>query len=187
MKMQRSSSVLMDFVIIQFPGRGWCVWRKVVNFVHFVTDRNEVVDKVMFLLVSVILSTGGGSASVHAEMPQPPGSKHPPGSRHPPGIRHPPGSRHPPEQTPPQKQTPQEQTPPGIRHPPKKQTPPWEADIPPPTSMLGDPVNARAVRILLECNLVFLCKQFSLLPHSNFSENNKICKVAIFVQLDFSY
>ena len=27
--------------------------------VHFVTDRNEVVAKVMFLLVSVILLTGG--------------------------------------------------------------------------------------------------------------------------------
>ena len=43
--------------------------------------------------------------------------------------------------------TPREQTPPGSRHP-REQTPP------PAQSMLGDMVNARAVRILLECNLV---------------------------------
>ena len=76
---------------------------------------------------------------------------HPPGSRHSPGSRHPqeqtlPRTRHPPEQTPSQEQTPPRsrspgQTPPGIR-PPLAQ------------SMLGDTVNAWAVRILLECNLV---------------------------------
>ena len=53
----------------------------------------------------------------------------------------------PPEQTPPpQEQTPWEQTPPRSRHPPG-------AD-PPPPSVLGDMVNVRVVRILLECNLV---------------------------------
>ena len=40
------------------------------------TGRNEVVAEVIFLHLSVILFTGGGSASVHAEIP-PPG-KHPP-------------------------------------------------------------------------------------------------------------
>ena len=43
------------------------------------TGRNEVVAKVMFLLVSVILLTGGGwvPASVHVGIP-PPRSRHPP-------------------------------------------------------------------------------------------------------------
>ena len=89
--------------------------------------------KVMFLQACVILFTGGGSASVHAGIPSPPGSRHP------------------------QEQTPQEDAPPqsrlpGNRHPPQSSHPPG-AD-PPPQSMLGDTVNARAVRILLECNLV---------------------------------
>ena len=47
--------------------------------------------------------------------------------------------------------------PPRTRHP-REQTPPsLGADIPPPGSspMLGDMVNKWAVRILLECNLVF--------------------------------
>ena len=43
--------------------------------------------KVMFLHVSVILLTRGGSASVHAGIADPPGSRHPPRSR-PPGSRH---------------------------------------------------------------------------------------------------
>ena len=72
----------------------------------------------MFLLVSVILSTGGGSASVHAGIPTPPP---PPRSRPPPWSRHPPGS-----------DTPQQQTPPRSRHPPeqtpREQTPPRKAD-----------------------------------------------------------
>ena len=55
----------------------------------------------------------GGSASVHAGIPTPPGTN-------------PPGSRHPPRSRPPQEQThtppPREQTP-WSRHPP-----PWEAD-----------------------------------------------------------
>ena len=86
------------------------------------------------------------------------------------------GSRHPPEQTPPWEQTPpQEQTPPGSRHSPRSRHPPGadtpqeqttlpradtphRADTPLPReqSMLRDTVNARAVRILLECNLVKL-------------------------------
>ena len=38
--------------------------------------------------------------------------------------------------------------------PPAEQTPPPGSRHPPVQSMLGDTVNARAVRILLECNLV---------------------------------
>ena len=62
--------------------------------------RNEVVAKVIFLHLSVILFTGGDSASVHAGIPpreQTPRDQTPPG---PPGTD-PPGSRHPPgKQTP---------------------------------------------------------------------------------------
>ena len=49
---------------------------------------------------------------------------------------------------------PQEQAPPRSRHPPE-QAPPRSRPPPPAQSMLGDTVNARVVRILLECNLVF--------------------------------
>ena len=79
--------------------------------------------KVMFLQASVILSTEGVSASVHAWIPHPPGAgtlweQTPPRGKHPlgadtPGSR-PPGSRHPPEQTP-------------LPHPPGSR-PPWEAN-----------------------------------------------------------
>ena len=78
------------------------------------TGRNEVVAKVMFLLVSVILLTGG-SASVHAGIP-PPQSRHPPGADTP-RSRHLPESRLPPEQTP-QEQTPPTADTPHSRHPP---------------------------------------------------------------------
>ena len=52
---------------------------------------------------------------------------------------------------------------PGTRYPPPGSgTPPWDQVHPSPVqSMLGDTVNARAVRILLECNLVLKC--FTLL------------------------
>ena len=53
------------------------------------TGRNEVVTKVMFLLVSVILSTGRESASVHAGIPPPPPRRHPPAKETPPGSRSP--------------------------------------------------------------------------------------------------
>ena len=69
-----------------------------------------------------------------------------PKSRHPPKSRHTPPRAHPPRAgTPPRADPPQEQAPPSQR-----------ADPPPPEqSMLGDTVNARPVRILLECNLVW--------------------------------
>ena len=101
--------------------------------------------KVMFLQASVILLTGGVSASVHAgihppraDTPRvdtpleqtPPGSRHPPGADTPPWEQTPPGSRPPTADTPPGADPPQEQippgskhTPPGSRHPPQ-QTPP---------------------------------------------------------------
>ena len=82
----------------------------------------------------------------------------------------PPRSRHPLEQTPPGADTPQRRHPLGADTPPPEQTPPPPsrhppgADTPPAQSMLGDTVNARAVHILLGCNLVqevFTKKLFS--------------------------
>ena len=85
----------------------------------------------MFSQACVILFTGG-SASVHAGIPQPPRSRHtPPRTRHPHGSRHTPWTRH----------LPWGVDPPGTRHPLAQ-------------SMLGGTVNVRVVRILLECNLV---------------------------------
>ena len=75
--------------------------------------------KVMFLQASVILSTGGGAASVHAGMPAPPPrDQRPPLTRQtPPGPEtHPPGpGRHPPWDQ-------------GPAPPPGPETPPREAD-----------------------------------------------------------
>ena len=74
--------------------------------------------KVLLLHMSLINSVhrGGVSASVHA------GMAHPPGSRHPPGADTP-GSRHPLEHTPPRAD------PMGSRYP-LEQTPPLGADTP---------------------------------------------------------
>ena len=49
---------------------------------------------------------------------------------------------------------PRADTPPGTRPPPGADTPPNGPDTPREQSILRDTVNARAVRILLECNLV---------------------------------
>ena len=92
-----------------------------------ITGRNEVVAKVVFLLMSVILLTGGClpqcMLGYHPPWEQtPPGSRPPweqtnPRSRHLPGADNPPGSgHHPPEQTPPGSR------PTRSRHPPGKQT-----------------------------------------------------------------
>ena len=58
--------------------------------VNVFTGRNEVVAKVIFLHLSVILFTGGVSASVHAGIP-PPRCRHPP-EAHPQGADTPPGA-----------------------------------------------------------------------------------------------
>ena len=102
-----------------------------------ITGRNEVVAKVMFLLMSVILSTGGGSASVHAgilPLPQeggiPVAKENPPPRRTPPAKEtpqrrwHPPAKETPPERDP-QGAPPLPRRPPQRRkHPPAKETPP---------------------------------------------------------------
>ena len=59
---------------------------------------------------------------------------------------------------------------PQSRHPPRDEAPlplgpgapPGPGSPPPQQSMLGDLVNERAVRILLECNLVLNCKPINL-------------------------
>ena len=107
------------------------------------TGRNEVVAKVMFLLVSVILLTWGC-------LPQCMLGYHPPGA-----------------------DTPQEQTPPGqdthprSRYPPPPDQTPSRADSPP-GSRLRHMVNERPVRILLECILVTARKR-SLGQGNNFT------------------
>ena len=109
---------------------------------RLITGRNEVVPKVMFLLMSVILLTQWGC------LPQCMLGYHPPQEQ-----SHPLGA-----------DTPQEQTPPGGRHPPgadippgadtpQEQTPLWSRH--PPGSRLRHTVNEWPVRILLECILVF--------------------------------
>ena len=77
--------------------------KKSLGFQHLsriITGRNEVVAKVMFLQVSVILLTGGGrvSASVHAGMPYPPLDGEPPRMRTTPpdANHHPPPDGEPP-------------------------------------------------------------------------------------------
>ena len=111
----------------------------------FVTGSNEVVAKVIFLHLSVILFTGGCLPQCMLGYHTPPRSRQTPPEQTPPQADTPP-SRHPPEQTPPRSRhpsradTPLGQTPPPIRHPPG--------------SRLQHTVNERPVRILLEFILV---------------------------------
>ena len=105
--------------------------------------------KVIFSQASVILFTGGVCLSACWDTTTPT-----------PQTRHPPGTRHPQDHTHPQKQAPS----PPTRHPhPQDQEPP----SPPAQNMLGDTVNERAVRILLECNLVFHFLRFRKLFQSS--------------------
>ena len=89
-----------------------------------VTGRNEVVAKVIFLHLFVILFKGGTVVVSHKALRQTP----PPRTRHPP----------PPEQ---------------AHHPPGPDTPP-APNTTPPGSRLRHTVYERPVRILLECILV---------------------------------
>ena len=105
--------------------------------------------KVIFSQACVILFTGGVCLSACWDTTPPPGPGIPLGPGTPPGpgtlfprTRHPPGPG----------------TPPGTRHPPPSRTRHPRSRSPLAQSMLGDTVNARAVRILLECNLVYYIK-----------------------------
>ena len=100
-----------------------CPWSSIV------TGRNEVVAKVIFLHLFVILFTGGGGGGIPEGTEADPPGLYPPSEQTPPQTRHtprantprtrPPGSRPLRDQTP-LDQTPPEQTP---APPPRKQTP----------------------------------------------------------------
>ena len=99
----------------------------VVSF--FITGRNEVLAKVIFLHLSHSVHGGGGSPSPEGfSLPDPPGRPDTP------------RGADPPEQTPPAWRNPLVPDPPGSR--------------PPPGSRLRHTVYDRPVRILLECILV---------------------------------
>ena len=126
--------------------------------------------KVMFLQASVILLTGGvpdthiPQDQVHPPEQTPPGPGTPPRTRYiPPG----PGTPCPRDQVhlPRTRYSPL----PRSRYTPPDQVHPTPQDqVHPPTqSMLGDTVNTRAVRILLECNLVWI-------KFSDEKKNNKL-------------
>ena len=121
---------------LRLPNRIKCISRPLFANRTFCYRPRRSWGKVIFWQASVILlNRGGVSASVHAGIPPTP-SRHP--QDQPPRNQAPPGSR------PPRADTPQDQA------PPQQQTPPAQ-------SMLGDTINSRAVRILLECNLVNNC------------------------------
>ena len=111
------------------------------------TGRNEVVAKVMFLHVSVILSTGGS-----------PGRENPPWTREipPPRTREKPPprpGRSPPDQgEPPPPQT--RENPPGPGRPPPDQEDLLDQADPPPRKQTPEYGLRAPVRILLECILV---------------------------------
>ena len=86
----------------------WLFTKNSSIYVNIITGRNEVLAKVMFLHVCVILFTGGV-----------PGQVPPPWAGTPPLGRHPPSSG----QAPP--------LPPLGRHPPSRQAPPLQAGTPP--------------------------------------------------------
>ena len=137
--------------------------------VTFITARKRSLRRLCFYTcLSFILFTGGEYLTRYTPPEQtPPGTRSTPQSRHPPWDQVSPPSRHPlgpgtpPEQTPPWEQV----HPPGADTPRTRYTPlgpgvhPRE-QTPPDQSMLGYTVNVRAVRILLECNLVFKVVQF---------------------------
>ena len=75
-----------------------------INLCNLITDRNEVVAKVIFLHLSVILFTGGVCLRQTPPRSTPPGSDTP-------RVRHPLG------QTPPRSDTPQVRHTPRVRHP----------------------------------------------------------------------
>ena len=87
----------MQLLIQDFLGRG--ERQPIRRCQPIITGRNEVVAKVMFLLVSVILSTGGRCLP-QCMLGYPPGADTPQGRHHPPRADITPQSRHPPwEQT----------------------------------------------------------------------------------------
>ena len=117
--------IIQQAFLLDFPSS-----RKILFYIF--TGRNEVVAKVMFLHVCVILFTGGvsGQGAPPLRQGDPPGRETPwdqtPLEQTPPQAGRPtPGTRHPPEQTPPpwEQTPPRADTPPGSRHPPQSRSP----------------------------------------------------------------
>ena len=117
---------------------------------------NEVWGKVIFLHLFVILFGGSTWAGTSRQVHSPSGPGTPPSGQGTPRQVHPPGAGTPPWDqvhplgpgTPPWDQVhPQDQV-----HPPQTRYTPHPAH-----SMLGDTVNARAVRIPLDCILAYSC------------------------------
>ena len=141
-----------------------------------ITGRNEVLAKVIFSQASVIHSVHRGGGVWSGVTPGGvPGQAPPLHGRHPPSRQAPPLAGTPPGRHPPLAGTPPGRHPPLLpgRHPPPGQAPPppWQAPPPrqAPPPLAGTPprqapppgrhpppdtVNARPVRILLECILV---------------------------------
>ena len=115
------------------PGNHGSVTASVKTFLcsadfNIFTGRNEVVAKVMFLLVSVILLTGGCLPQCMLGY-QPLQSRHPlgadtPGSRHPPKQTPPRADTHPGADTPPRSRPSGADTPAQNRHPSRSRHPP---------------------------------------------------------------
>ena len=118
----------------------------------FLPPANEVCEGYVFTPVcQSFCSRGGGFPQ--CMLGYPPETRHPPRSTPTPGPGNPLG----PDSTHRRSQHPREQTPPpGTRHSPGSRPPLLGSDTPSAQCMLGDTVNERAARILLECNLVFL-------------------------------
>ena len=138
--------------------------------------------KVMFLQVCVILFTGRGVPDQVPPRPGTPWTKYTPQTRYPPspGLGTPPWDQvHPPRTryslpgpgTPPTRYTPLDQVHPQTRYTPLDQVHPPGPGTPPQDQ--GDTVYARAVRILLECNLVRFC--FTTQNNSYFPPSSFLC------------
>ena len=156
---------------------------------EFITGRNEVVSKVIFLHLSVIHSVHRGEGVCLNACWDTPWTRHPPPEQTPPGpdTPLPPGA-----DTPTPEQTPWEQTPPRSRHPPGadpppradtrlRADPPVGADTPPPESRLQHTVYERPVRILLECILV---ANFS---SQEYKATNLFCAKALFAPVQDAF
>ena len=121
-----------------------------------ITGRNEVVAKVMFLLMSVILSMGGSPAGRTPLAGRTPWQGGP--WQGDPLARRPPARRTPWQGDPPGKEAPL------AGRPPLARRPPWQGETPPAgrTPRPRHTVNEWPVRILLECILVYFIKSLSL-------------------------
>ena len=161
--------------------QGCSMWKiRTYTSVHkgeFITGRNEVVSKVIFLHLSVIHSVHRGEGVCLNACWDTPWTRHPPPQSRHPRTRHPPP---PGADTPTPEQTPREQTPPQEQTPPREQTP-TEQTPPPPESRLQHTVYERPVRILLECILV---ANFS---SQEYKATNLFCAKALFAPVQDAF